>query len=110
MSELAGGQVDVVGASEVIVNRRTEEPVAIGESFDDAGSEYFAIPVGVGLEDLEDEILFAQAAGVFDIEGLGMLDEVLNLGLLERGELDVVRCGAFPFGGAVRSWPPRFPA
>ena len=53
----------------------------------------------MGLKDLEDQVLFAQAACILDVEGLGVLDEVFSLGRLDLGELDVVGGGAFPFGG-----------
>jgi hypothetical protein len=55
------GDVDIVGARQIIIVLRTQEPKTIGEDFQDAFAIEVAFLLGVGLEDGKDEILFAKA-------------------------------------------------
>ena len=64
-ADLAGRDVDVVGAGEVVVVGAAEEAEAVGEDLQRALAEHQAVLLDPLLEDLEDQVLLLQA-GVLD--------------------------------------------
>jgi hypothetical protein len=69
LANLRGRDVDVVGAGQIVVIGRAEEAVAVGEDLEDAFGEDVAFFFALRLEDLEDQILFAKAAGAGNLQG-----------------------------------------
>ena len=76
LADLRRRNVNVVRAGEVVVFRRAEKSESVGETFEDAFGEDQTIFLRLGAEDLEDQLLFAHAAGAGDIQFLGDLGEV----------------------------------
>ena len=58
-----GRNVNVVRAGKVVVIRRAEKAVAVGQDFEHALGEDVAFFFALRLEDLEDQVLLAQTAG-----------------------------------------------
>jgi hypothetical protein len=63
LANLRGRDVDVVGAGQVVVVGRAQEAVAVGQDFQHALGEDVAFFFALGLKDLEDQVLLAEAAG-----------------------------------------------
>jgi hypothetical protein len=87
-ANLRGGDVDVVRAGEVVVIRRAKEAEAVGEALQHPVGLHLALAGGVGLEEREDELLLAQARGVFDVELARHGDELGHRLLLQFAEVD----------------------
>ncbi len=87
-ADLRRRDVDVVGAGQVIVFRRAQEPESVGQAFEDAFGEDEAALFGLGLEDLEDQLLLAQSGGAGDAEILGDLVELLDAHVLELHQVE----------------------
>ena len=68
LADLRGRDVDVVRAGQVVVVRRAQEAVAVGQDFQHALGEDVPLFFALGLQDLEDQVLLAQAAGAGEIE------------------------------------------
>jgi hypothetical protein len=68
LANLRGRNVDVVRAGEIVVVRRTQEAVAVGKDLQDAFGEDVAFLFALRLEDLEDQILLAKAAGPWNLK------------------------------------------
>ena len=66
-ANLAGRDVDVVGAGEVVGFRRTQKAEAVGQHFDHALADDVDFLGGELLEDGEHQLLLAHGAGVFDL-------------------------------------------
>ena len=80
LADLRRRNVNVVGTGQVVVIGRAEEAVAVGQDFQHAFGEDVAFFFALGLQDLEDQVLLAQAAGAGQIEvpgDLGQLGDVL---------------------------------
>ena len=92
----AGRDVDVVGAGQVVVLGRAQEAEAVGQALQHAFGEDQAALFGLGLQDLEDQFLLAQAGGAGDVHVLGHLVELLNAHVLQ---LDQVERGGAVLGG-----------
>jgi murein L,D-transpeptidase YcbB/YkuD len=92
--DLRGRDVDVVGTGQVVVGRRTQEAVALGQDLQHPLGEDQAVLLGLGLEDLEDELLLAQPAGALDLEFLG---EAQQLG--HGADLELLQLHALLGGG-----------
>ena len=78
LADLGGGDVDVVWPGEVVVVRGAEEAVAVGQDLEDAFGEDVAFFFALGLEDLEDEVLFAQGTGAGNFKSAGELAKFGN--------------------------------
>ena len=63
LANLRRRDVDVVRAGEIVVVRRAQEAVAVGKNLQHAFGEDVAFFFALRLEDLEDQILLAKAAG-----------------------------------------------
>ncbi len=82
-ANLRGRDVDVVGAWQIVVLGSAEEAEAVGQAFEHAFGEDQTALFGLGLEDLEDQLLLAQAGRSGDSHVLGDLVELLNAHILE---------------------------
>ena len=69
LANLRGRDVDVVGAGQIVVVGGAEEAVAVGQDFQHAFGEDVAFFFALGLKDLEDQVLLAEAAGAGDFQG-----------------------------------------
>ena len=78
-ADLRGRDVDVVGAGQVVVIGGAEEAVAVREDFEDALGEDVAFFFALRLEDFEDEVLLAEAAGAGDFESARDAAELGNV-------------------------------
>jgi hypothetical protein len=76
LADLRRRNIDVVGAGKIVVFRRAEKTESIGETFEDTFGEDQSVLLRLGAQDLEDQLLFAHAAGARDVEFLGDLGEV----------------------------------
>src|ERR1700686_5293797 len=75
-ADLRRRNVDVVRAGKVVVFRRAEKTESVGETFEDAFRKDQTIFLRLSAENLEDQLLFAHAAGAGNIQFLGDLGEV----------------------------------
>jgi len=83
LANLGRGDVDIVRAGQVVVIGRAQEAVAIGQDFEDAFGEDMALFFALRLENLEDEVLFAETAGACDIEAAGKFAKFGDVVLFE---------------------------
>src|ERR1035437_6042484 len=68
-SNLRGGDIDVIGAGQIVVIGRAEEAVAVGQNLQHALGKDVAFLFALRLEDFEDQVLLAKAAGSRDFQG-----------------------------------------
>src|SRR6185312_4836703 len=87
LPDLGGGDVDVVGPRQVVVVGRAQEPEAVGQHLEHALGEDQAALLGARLENLEDQLLLAQAADAGHVQLLGDLRELADAQVLERREI-----------------------
>ncbi len=59
-ADLRRRDVDIIRAGQIIVLGRAQEPESVGQAFQHALGEYQAALFGLGLQDLEDQLLLAQ--------------------------------------------------
>src|SRR5262249_49067811 len=78
-ADLRGRDINVVGAGQIVVVRRTKEAVSVGKYFEDAFGEDVSFFFALCLEDLEDQILLAEAAGAGKIERSGDAGKLRNI-------------------------------
>ena len=88
-ADLAGRDVDVVGAGEVVVVGAAEEAEPVGQDLERPLAVHQAVLLDPLLEDLEDQVLLLQAHVLGDALGLGRADELGHRHLLELGEVDL---------------------
>jgi len=69
LANLRGRDINVVGAGQVVVVGGAKEAVAVGEDFKNTLGEDVAFFFALRLENLEDQILFAKAAGAWEFPG-----------------------------------------
>ena len=91
LAYLRGGDVDVVGAGQVVVVGGAEEAESVGQRLEHAFREDEAALLGAGLQDLEDELLFPHAGGARHIQLFGNLGECPDAHVLERRQLDAFK-------------------
>src|SRR5207237_2036786 len=68
-ADLRRRNVNVVGAGKVVVVRRTQEAVTVRQDFQHSFSKDVSFFFALGLQDFEDEVLLAQAAGAGKLQG-----------------------------------------
>ena len=61
--------VNIVGAGQIVVVGRAQEAVAVGQNLQHALGKDVAFFFALRLKDLEDQILFAKAAGAWNLQG-----------------------------------------
>ena len=88
-ADLAGGDVDVVGAGQVVVVGAAQEAEAVGQDFQRPLAVHQAVLLDPLLEDLEDQVLLLQARVLGDPLVLGGADELGHGHLLQLGEVDL---------------------
>ena len=106
LANLRRGHVDVVRAGQVVVVGGAQEAEAVGQHFEHAFREDEAALLGLGLEDLEDQLLLAHPGRAGDLQVLGDLGEMLDAHLLqlvdvEPGLLALVQGMFGRFGGHI---------
>ena len=105
-ADLRGRDVDVVGAGKIVVLGRAQEAEAVGQAFEHAFGEDETALFGLRLQDLENELLFAQAGGAGDAHVFGDLVELLDAHVLQLDQVErggaVLGVGA---GVCLRRWP-----
>jgi hypothetical protein len=84
---LAGGDVDVVRAREVITLGAAQEAEPVGQDFQGAFAVDRLLVFGEVLQDREHHVLLAQAGGVLDLQGFGEAEQVSRGFCLEFGEM-----------------------
>ena len=102
--------IDVVGAGQVIVVRRTKKSIAIGQDFEHAFGKDVAFFFALGLKDLEDQVLFAEAAGARDFQGARNTAQFSDVFFFEFGDRHVHLRKRVVSGGPERgkcSWSDR---
>ncbi len=87
-ADLRRGDVDVVGAGEVVVFRGAEEAEAVGEAFEDAFRKDQAAFLRLRAENLKDQLLLAHAAGAGNVKFLGDLGEVGDVLFFQLSQAD----------------------
>src|SRR5262249_37497354 len=99
LADLRGRDVDVVRAGQVVVLGRAEETETVGEAFEHALGEDEAALFRLCAEDLEDELLFAHAAGAGNVELFGDLGQVGDVAFFQLSQADadlvVLLCSFF---------------
>ena len=89
-SDLAGADVDIVGAWEVVVVGAAQEAEAIGEDFEGSFAEHESVETGAFFEDAEDEILFFEPMDFGELILFGDGDQVFHGHALEFSDIDPV--------------------
>ena len=79
LADLRGRDVDVVGAGQIVVVGRAEEAVAVGQDLEHAFGEDVAFFFALGLKNLEDQVLLAEAAGAGDVEAARKLAQLRDI-------------------------------
>ena len=95
LADLRRRHVDVVGARQVVVVRRPQEPEPVGQHLEHAFREDEPALFGARLQDLEDQLLLAHAGRAGHVELLGDLRERADAHVLERRQIDAL----YFFGG-----------
>ena len=98
LAYLRRGDVDVVGAGQVVVVGGAQEPEAVRQRFEHPFREQQAALLGARSQDLEDQLLLPHAGRAGHVELLGDLGELGHAHVFERRELD--DHGAPPPAGA----------
>ena len=84
-ADLAGGDIDVVRAGQVGGVRGAQKAEAVRQDLQHAVAGDVLAAFGLGLEDGEDQVLFAGAADAFDLHGLRQLDQFGHRRLFQFG-------------------------
>ncbi len=100
--DLGRRDVDVVGTRQVVVVGVPQEAVAVLQDLQHALGEHEAALFGLGLHDLEDQLLLAHGGRLFDAQRLGRLGQRLGAHLVERVEIDRLLLGDLLDGGSAR--------
>ena len=87
LADLRRGDVDVVGPRQVVVFGRAQEPEAIRQAFQHALGKDQAALFSLGLEDFENQFLFAQTGGAGNPHVLSHLVQLLDTHILERHQI-----------------------
>ena len=82
-ADLGGGDVDVVGAGEVVVIGCAQEAEAVGEGFENAFAVDHPVLFRMGLQQGEDQLLFAHARSALHLQFLGQLRQFVDLLLFQ---------------------------
>src|SRR5258708_31135151 len=90
---MGGRNINIVRTGKVVIVRRAQEAVAIGQNLQHSLSKDMPFLLALGLQDLEDQVLLAQAAGAGKIEGTGDLGEFGYVFLFEFRD-----CHSFTYG------------
>ena len=90
LADLRRRDVDVVGAGQVVVVGRTQEPEAVGQRLEHALREDQPALLGPRPQDLEDQLLLAHAGRARHLEVLADLGQLGDAHLLQRGEIEHV--------------------
>ena len=69
LANLRRRNINVVRAGQIVVVGRAQKAVAVGQNFQHAFGEDVAFFFALCLQDLEDQILLAKAAGPRDLQG-----------------------------------------
>ena len=88
-ANLARGDIDVVGAGEVVVVGAPQEAEAVGQDLERPFAVHQAVLLDPLFQDLEDQVLLLQPHVVDDALGLGRADELGHRHLLKLGEMDL---------------------
>jgi hypothetical protein len=59
LTNLRGRDIDVVGARQIVVVGRAQEPIAVGQNLKDALGKNMAFLFALGLKNLKDQVLLA---------------------------------------------------
>ena len=89
-ADLRGRDVDVVGTRQVVVFRRAQKAEAVGQAFEHAFREDQAALLRLHLQDLEDELLFAESGEALDAQIFGDLVELLDAHVLQLHQIESV--------------------
>src|SRR5690606_11143096 len=85
--DLAGRNVDVVGPCQVGAVRGAQEAEPVLQDLENAVAVDVLALLGLGLEDFEDDVLFAGAGQSFKAQGFGKAYEFVSRLLLEFGKV-----------------------
>jgi len=86
-ADLAGRDVDVVGARRVAGVRGPQEAETVGQHFQHAVRIHQFTALGALLDDGEHQLLLAHAARVFDLKRFGLLEDFRHVQCLEFVEV-----------------------
>ena len=86
-ADLAGREVDVVGAGHVAGFGRAQEAEAVGQDLEHAVAEDLLAALGALLHDREHQLLLAHAGDVLDLQLFAHLDEFGDVERLEFGQM-----------------------
>src|SRR6476646_63808 len=75
-ADLRRGNVNIVGARQIVVVGRAEEAITVRKDFKDTFGEDVAFLFALRLQDLENQILFAHAAGAGEVERAGNFSQL----------------------------------
>src|SRR5205814_10550985 len=103
--DLAGRDIDVVGAVQVVPVGAAQEPVAFREDFQDALAPEYGVRVEQRLLDTKDQVLLAEPRVVADVQGFSHRVQFRDGFPLQLSDIHVCCCSmlrrAEPRGGGV---------
>ena len=88
-ANLAGRDVNVVGAGQVVIVGAAEEAEAVGQDLQRPLAEHQAVELHALLEDLEDQVLLLDARDFGEVFLAGLLDQLRHGHPLQLGDVDV---------------------
>ena len=94
-ANLAGRDIDVVGAGEVVVVGAAQEAEAVGQDLERALAVHEAVLLDPLFQDLEDQVLLLEPHVLDDAFALGRADQLRHRHLLKLGEMDLAALDVF---------------
>ena len=94
-ADLAGRDINVVGAGEIVVVGAAQEAEAVGQDLERSLAVHQAVLLDPLLEDLEDQVLLLEPHVIGDALGLGRADELGHRHLLKLGEVNFTALDIF---------------
>jgi hypothetical protein len=85
LANLRRRDVDVVRPGQVVVVRRAQEAVAVGQNLQHAFGEDVAFLFALRLQNLEDKVLLAEAAGAGNVKAAGQLAQLGDVVFFQLG-------------------------
>ncbi len=89
LANLRRRDVDVVGAGQIVVVGRAKEAIAVGQNLKHTFGKDVALFFALGLKDLEDQVLLAEAAGSRDFQGARNAAQFSDVFFFEFGDRHV---------------------
>ena len=88
-ADLAGRDVDVVGAGQVVIVGAAQKPEPVGQDLQRSLAVHQPVHLHAFFQDAEDQVLLLHARHVGDVLFAGLLDQLGHAHLLQFGDVDL---------------------